>query len=173
MIKFEQLWKNFPDKGDMEIIKSKCTNKQKNSNKPFPNYCAILLSECFIKSGIDTNIFNIKKQCWSHSGKKHILLAEDLAIALKARAPNGFSQVKKINSGSFQSELSGKTGVIFFKDYWQRGRESFDSRSGDHIDLWNKDEITSSGMFIRSLLEFLGRVSDLNKSREIWFWEIK
>lgn len=107
------------------------------------------------------------------AGKKHILLAEDFANGLKSNRPSGFGKLEKIPSGSFQSALSNRTGVIFFKDYWQRGSESFSQRSGDHIDLWNKDEITSSGMFIRSLLEFIGRVSDLNKSREIWFWEVK
>ena len=54
MIKFSKLWNNFPDK---ESVKNICTNKQTNRNKPFDNYCAILLSECFIKSGIDINFF--------------------------------------------------------------------------------------------------------------------
>ncbi|RTZ22095.1 T6SS effector amidase Tae4 family protein [Vibrio penaeicida] len=51
--------------------------------------------------------------------------------------------------------------------------EAFSNRSGDHIDLWNKDEITSDGMFRRSLYEFFGVVSDFNDSREVWFWEVK
>lgn len=173
MIRFEQLWKNFPNKEQKIIIKSKCTNKQPDSNKSFTDYCSILLSECFIKSGIDTNVFNVNKRCWSHSGKKHVLLAEDLAQALKASPPQGFSQLQKITPRSFQNDLSGKTGVIYFKDYWQRGSQSFAARSGDHIDLWNKNEITSSSMFVREILEFFGRVSDLNNSKEIWFWEVK
>lgn len=169
MANFATLWRNFPEK---DIMKKKCTNKQKGSNNPFGNYCAILLSECFNQSGVDISLFK-GARCWSHLGKKHILLAEDLANGLKRHTPPGFGKLQKIQPGSFQTELSGKTGVIFFKDYWQRGKESFDSRSGDHIDLWNKSEITSSGMFIRSILEFFGRVSDLNKSKEIWFWEVK
>ncbi len=131
-----------------------------------------MLSECLIKSGININQYKGNKY-WSHTGPKHILLAEDLADGLTKHHPKAFSAVQKIQPQSFQEQLKGKTGIIFFKDYWQRGRESFENRSGDHIDLWNKDRITSSGMFIRSLLEFLGRVSDLNKSKEIWFWEIK
>lgn len=79
----------------------------------------------------------------------------------------------KVTPGSFQTALKDKTGVIFFKDYWQRGSESFVNRSGDHIDLWNKDEITGSGIFMRSIYELFGAVSDLNRSKEIWFWEIK
>ncbi len=169
MIKFDDLWKNFPQK---EVVKHKCRNKQSTSNVPFDNYCAILLTECFIRSGID---FSQCKgdRCWSHGGKKHILRAEELANGLRERPPIGFSRAEKILPGSFEKTLKDRTGVIFFKDYWKRGSESFENRSGDHIDLWNKDEITSSSMFTRGILEFFGRVSDLNKSREIWFWEVK
>lgn len=169
MSTFEKLWKNFPSK---TIIKTKCTNKQPTTNKPFTDYCAIMLSDCLIKSGINTSSFAAKK-CWSHPGRKHTLLAEELAHDLAKRPPPGFSRMKKVPAGSFQSQLSGKTGVIFFKDYWQRGKESFASRSGDHIDLWNENKITGSSMFVRSVYEFFGAVSDLNKSKEVWFWEVK
>jgi len=169
VVNFDTLWENFPEK---EIIKSQCTNKQKDSNKPFSDYCAISLSECFIRSGIDISLFKGNK-CWSHQGKKHILLAEDFANGMKKNTPQNFSSLEKIQPESFQDALSKKTGVIFFKDYWQRGKENFKNRSGDHIDLWNKDEITSSGMFMRSISEFFGAVSDFNKSKEIWFWEMK
>ncbi|VAW90367.1 hypothetical protein MNBD_GAMMA18-1584 [hydrothermal vent metagenome] len=168
MTKFETMWKNYPDK---EKIKSMCTNKQSSSNKPFSDYCAIMMSECFIRSSIDMSSFSGNK-CWSHSGKKHILLADDLANSLNRRRPPGFGNMEKINTGAFQEALKGRTGVIFFKDYWQRGKESFEHRSGDHIDLWNSNEISNSSMFYRSLVEFLGIVSDLNKSKEIWFWSI-
>ena len=169
MISFNTLWDNFPDK---EKLKSVCTNKQKAGNEPFDNYCAILLSECFIKSGIDTNSLSGTK-CWSHKGKKHILKAADFAKALNDNLPPGFSKKQKILPATFQSTLNNKTGVIYFKDYWQRGKESFEARSGDHIDLWNKDEITGQGMIMRSIYEFFGVVSDLNNSKEIWFWEVK
>ena len=169
MIKFDTLWKNFPEK---EPIKQLCRNKQPTKNASFDNYCAILLSECFIKSGIDLNQLS-GDRCWSHQGKRHIIRAEELAEALKSKVLPGFTKPKKIEPGSFQTILKDSTGIIFFKDYWRRGKESFEQRSGDHIDLWNKDRISSSSMFTRSILEFIGRVSDLNKSREIWFWEVK
>lgn len=169
MASFETLWKNFPDKDEMKKV---CTNKQAGSNTPFDNYCAILLSECFNKSGIDVTGMSGTK-CWSHKGKKHILKAQDFANAINRMLPSGFSAMKKIPVESFQDTLSKKTGVIFFKDYWQRGKESFESRSGDHIDLWNKNKISGHGMFARSIYEFFGVVSDLNKSKEIWFWEVK
>ena len=84
---------------------------------------------------------------------------------------NKKSQAEK-NAKQLEKEATTRM-AIFFKDYWRRGKESFEQRSGDHIDLWNKDRISSSSMFTRSILEFIGRVSDLNKSREIWFWEVK
>lgn len=166
---FDTLWKNFPEK---ESLVARCTNKQKDSNEPFTDYCAIMLSECFIKSGIDLSLIEANR-CWSHSGKKHILLAEELANSLKRYTPTGISKLVKVVLGAFQTELEEKTGVIFFKDYWQRGQETFANRSGDHIDLWNKDEITGSGIFMRSVYEFFGVLSDLNKSKEIGFWEVE
>ena len=169
MLKFRKLWNDFPDK---IAIKAKCQNKQPKSTKPFSDYCAIMLSETLIKSGVSTSNTKATK-CWSHQGARHILLAEEMANWLNKSNIVGLGRLERIPPGTFQKKLKDKTGIIFFKDYWQRGAESVDGRSGDHIDLWNKDEITSSSMFTRGVLEFFGRVSDLNRSREIWFWEIK
>jgi hypothetical protein len=170
MSKFKTLWNNYPDK---RLLSSKCFNKQKDSSKPFSDYCAIMLSECLIKSGISISAYKGNK-CWSHSvGLKHILLAEDLANGLKASPPRDFKKMIEVNPKTFQKDLADKTGIIFFKDYWPRGNESEQTRSGDHIDLWDKDKITSSSMFFRSVYEFVGTLSDLNRSRKIWFWEVK
>jgi len=151
MVSFSTLWKNFPEK---EVIVLQCQNKQPTGSKPFGNYCAILLSECFIRSGIDLSPLS-GDRCWSHKGKRHLIRAEEMADSLKRNTPSGFAAAVKVEPGSFQSILNGKTGVVYFKDYWQRGEEKFEQRSGDHIDLWDKDRITSSSMFTRSILEFL------------------
>jgi hypothetical protein len=78
--------------------------------------------------------------------------------------------------------VKGKTGIIYFQDYWPRPGESRDHgpRTGDHIDLWNKNELASLGL-IQSWLRrnFPGRAerwfdrSDYAKSIKIIFWEIK
>lgn len=112
-------------------------------------------------------------KCWSHEGMRHILLAEELAQWLCKANIGGVGKVEKISPKTFQKDLDDRTGIIFFKDYWQRGNENFANRSGDHIDLWNKNKITSSSMFTRGFLELLGRVSDLNEAKEVWFWEVK
>ncbi len=169
MLEFSKLWKNYPEKS---LMRGKCQNEQSNGSSPFGNYCAILMSEALIRSGVSTVSAKAKK-CWSHEGMKHVLLAEELAVWLSKANIGGLGKVEKINSKTFQEDLKDRTGIIFFKDYWQRGNESFERRSGDHIDLWNKNEITSSSMFTRGILEFIGRVSDLNESKEIWFWEVK
>ncbi|MFL1484040.1 T6SS effector amidase Tae4 family protein [Marinobacter sp. LN3S78] len=125
-----------------------------------------------IRSGLSTENISGNK-CWSHGGMQHVLLAEDLAQWLSKASINGMGQREEIDPATFQDDLEGRTGIVFFKDYWSRGSESDANRSGDHIDLWNKNEITSSSMLYRSFAEFFGMVSDLNKSKKIWFWEVK
>ncbi|NJM31716.1 MAG: hypothetical protein HC848_01025 [Limnobacter sp.] len=170
MSTFTHLWKNYPKQDELE---AKCTNKQPDSNQKFANYCAVNMSECLHRSAIQIGGITGNK-CWSHSGLKHVLLAQDLANGLKNATPPGFARMVKVNPARFQDDLKDKTGVIFFKDYWQRGNEIFENRSGDHIDLWNKNRITSNPMWIRNILEIIWpNVSDLNKSRELWFWEVK
>lgn len=92
---------------------------------------------------------------------------------LKNSPPPGFGKAEKISPGNFQSALKGRTGVVFFQDFWRRGNESETHRSGDHIDLWNKSKITSSSMWWRSVIEYFDIVSDLNSSKAVLFWEVK
>ena len=153
---FKTLWDNFPD---ADAVKARCFNKQNSGGSPFDDYCAILLSECFIKSGISLNEAPPGKRCWSHTGAKHILLAEHLAGWLADKPPRGFGKKQNVQPGNFQTSLSGRTGVIFFKDFWQRAGQRIESRSGDHIDLWSKNRITGGSMLYRSFIEFLGLVS--------------
>lgn len=170
MSTFKTLWDNFPV--DEEAVKKKCFNKQAKNSAPHDNYCAILISECFNQSGISLESCSGVK-CWSHPGKRHVIRAEELAKWLSTSPPKGFGVKETVKPGEFQKQLSGRTGVVFFKDYWSRGSEPFNNRSGDHIDLWKKNRITGGHMFYRSIIELLGLVSDLNKSRSVWFWEVK
>ena len=175
MTTFNQLWQNYPRGSDYTSLQARCYNKQEHSSQPFDNYCAIKLSECFVKSGINIASYSGAK-CWSTPGTRHLIRAEDLANGLVLFPPSVFGRREKINPHNYQEALSDKTGVIFFKDYWQReinGRlEDMEHRSGDHIDLWNKNETTGEGNLRRSILEFFGAVSDLNLSKEIWFWQV-
>ncbi len=169
MANFKTLWSNFPE---LEETRKKCVNKQGNNETPFDNYCSILLSECFIKSGLKPDQSTGVK-CWSHKGSKHIIRAEEMANWLSKLPPAGFGGAENISPSEFQTKLAGRTGVIYFKDYWMRSGESSQNRSGDHIDLWNNNRITGGSMVYRSIIEFFGFVSDLNKSRKMLFWEVK
>jgi len=89
----------------------------------------------------------------------------------------------------WQHNVVGKTGIIFFKDYWRRRGETSGNGSGDHIDLWNLDTLTPSFVsFLRfslgidrvpNLIPWTRRsdnqnwYSDLGKSSQIWFWPIR
>jgi len=170
MADFDTLWKNFPRD---DAIKTRC---EEGKGVPFKDYCAIRLSECFQVAGVPMNRFAGAK-CWSHRGLKHAIRAQDFADFLIKTPPSGFGKPVKVDPLEFKTVLADKTGIIFFKDYWQRGsgakKETFQNRSGDHIDLWNKGEITSSGMFMRSVYELFGVVSELSQAKSVLFWEIK
>lgn len=82
-----------------------------------------------------------------------------------------------MTGANFQEYISGKTGIVFFQDYWQREGET--GITGDHIDLWNENEMGSYGVmrtWIRNNWPAVGQgmgMSDLSKSTQVLFWEIK
>ena len=90
-----------------------------------------------------------------------------------------------LSGESFDKKISGKTGIIFFKDYWLRGNEK--NPTGDHIDLWNDGELAGSSGIVsylrlnfpnatESISGFFGgneRITSLFKAKQVLFWEIK
>jgi hypothetical protein len=63
-------------------------------------------------------------------------------------------------SAQERAKLRDQKGLIFFKDCFQQSGESPDSRTGDHIDLWDRGRT-------------IGRYSDPGyRSRAVWFWEL-
>ena len=70
------------------------------------------------------------------------------------------------------------TTDIFFKDYWQRKGETGETRTGDHIDLWDDKKLASLGAFesfLRVNIGFSidGWFSDFGNAKQVLFWEIK
>ncbi len=85
-----------------------------------------------------------------------------------------------VTGADWQEKVKGRTGIIFFSGYWARDTDSKGTTTGDHIDLWNKDTLTSPGVegWLTSFARFrIGALSlwysDLGKSSQILFWEIK
>lgn len=88
---------------------------------------------------------------------------------------------------TWQAMVSGRTGIIFFANYWRRHGER-GRGTGDHIDLWNRDRLTSTLLsFMRFTLgipsfpnlnpmtrspDNENWYSDLSGSSEVWFWRV-
>jgi hypothetical protein len=106
------------------------------------------------------------------------LAAEELAYGLSMMPIAGVRKAIKVNPSDFKSALNGKTGIVYFKDYWQRtvngNKESFRNRSGDHIDLWNGFRLAHPRSIVQMYLRIgsFGLGSDYSQAKEIWFWEV-
>lgn len=167
MITFQELWKAYPTvQGD----KSPCKTDGK---KNFEDQCAIRLGTALSRNGVDTtNLVPKGRHCWHHeSSQGHVLAAEELANGLVRFPIAGVHKCLKIDPNTFQKDISGKNGIIFFKDFWARSGESFRNRSGDHIDLWNGSRLTDwRTWFLISATFNLG--GNYSKSKEVWFWRV-
>jgi hypothetical protein len=78
---------------------------------------------------------------------------------------------------AFSDECAIRTGVVFFKDYWERKGEK--SPTGDHIDLWDGESLTAASLRgrVNNFLRFTIGVgalwyADLGEAKKIMFWEI-
>jgi hypothetical protein len=165
-LSFDNLWENYPSSSILHIDPS--TGKD-----VFEDHCAINVSEALEKSGINLKLLGGTK-CWNCSGSgNHLIRAQELADAISLNI-----KPVKLKGENFESYVKGRTGIIFFQDYWQRNNQI--GRTGDHIDLWNKNELASVGFFLSWLRltfpetseNFLD-MSDLRISKSVWFWEIK
>ena len=169
---FAELWSNYPE-NKIEHLDPK-THKE-----VIDNHCAVYLSDCLIKSGISLKSFK-GIRCWCCPSKEnvHAIKAQQLADWLKLKPFAGCPEALQFTGKTFKKSLSGKTGIIFFQDYWQRDNEKgTKERTGDHIDLW-KDGVLAGqpwiGSFARITLGLAidGVWSDYTQSKKVLFWEI-
>ncbi|MBQ1784895.1 MAG: hypothetical protein II007_14750 [Gammaproteobacteria bacterium] len=167
MIKFEDLWEAHATVSDVD---TPCMV----DNKPaFTNQCAIRVGNALAKCGFDTTTLRGAEHCWHHAKKEgHILRADQLASALMSARPDSFASGISIPVKDFKKHISGKKGIIYFKDYWMRDTDPVGNPSGDHIDLWNGSRLTdlSSWFRISTGLSIDGVWSDFRKAKEIIFW---
>jgi hypothetical protein len=180
MLTFHKLWNNHPTITGNDIP---CKT---NGKANFPNQCAIRMGGALSKYGVKTFNRPGATHCWHGHPKSegHIIRAEELANGLNKDPIAGIQKIIKVTPDDFAKELSGRAGIIFFKDYWQRTenrkKEAFRNRSGDHIDLWNGNRITDWKSWARihirigslGLHTFVPGFSDLEDSRSVWFWRV-
>ncbi|MEO7424189.1 MAG: T6SS effector amidase Tae4 family protein [Fibrobacteria bacterium] len=172
-ILFSDLWSHYPSKGIEHL-------DPKTKTDLYKNHCAINVCEALVKSGVAMASFKGGKCSHCPGGKSlHSLGASQTAEWLKSKPFPGCGPTETLSGKSFKTQLGTKTGIIFFKDYWQRdGEEKSGARTGDHIDLWNAGTLAGSGAvgsFFRVTLGFSwdGWLSDLELATEVLFWNIK
>lgn len=156
MISFKKLWKNHPTVESF-IDDAPC---KVNGKRAFTNQCAIRMGQALHKSGIKLDSFKGAK-CWHNHQPTHILRAEELANWIKSP----FSPLKNIivfKGADGFSQISGRKGIIFFKDYYGPGDQ------GDHIDLWNGSRLTK----FKTWIEFAFRGGKHYAKADIWFWPL-
>lgn len=171
-VRFADLWASYPSK--LPFVDPK-TGKPPSG---YDNQCAIKVSWAI--HGIGVQMVSFKQASVAVDGKKLAIRAEDLAAWLKKLPFCGLPTAPATITGKdWAAKIKGKTGIIFFKDYWRRDGQSH--ASGDHIDLWNGAKLTSTGLlgsletfarFTIGLQSFRGLYSDLGDSSEILFWKI-
>ena len=159
-MQFQDLWKHHPTVKSLWDDAPCTTNGKRN----FEDQCAIRMSTAFDGAGVDTSSFDRmfpKRRCWFGHGKGHILAAEEMAKWIDASGK--FGQSEKFDGKKGFSHINGRTGIIFFKDYYGTNNQ------GDHIDLWNGSRLTNP----RSLFVFnmFSEGGDYRKAK-VWFWVV-
>lgn len=158
--------------------------------KGFENQCAIRMSATLHKVGVKMSTFsqnNIKPEGKAPTLGRIILngmstatRANEMSKWLETRPVCGIGPGQNITGANWKDKVKGKTGIIFFGDYWQRDGESSDAASGGHIDLWNKTSMTPNlastlrfTLGIDSLNFYFYQLSDLSNAKKIMFFEVK
>lgn len=178
-VSFAKLWEAYPN-GHPYV--------DPKSGKPPPGYdnqCAIKVSVAI--HGVGVQMKSFRGAAVKMNGLPAASLASQLAEWLKLQPFCGLpSQPENVRGPGWQGKIRGRTGIVYFANYWARNEAEKvkDQPTGDHIDLWNGSRLTAGGL---SFFSTLGRriginslgagtawgYSDLGRSTEILFWEIK
>jgi hypothetical protein len=174
VITFPALWAAYPSKA--VVHKDPSTGKD-----IFSDHCAIHVSQALYSCGVLMKSFS-GVRCWrcptpGENGKGiHAIRAQELANYLMKQPFAGCPKPESMTGKDFEDNIKGRTGIVFFQDYWQRAGEK--SRTGDHIDLWDSSKLASVGyletqgrLALPWVAELFG-ISDLRRSSNVLFWEI-
>lgn len=151
----------------------------------YSNQCAIKVSVAIHNAGIDMKSYRTKDKILVN-GKNTAAVAENLAAWLKQMPFCGLpQQAENVTGKDWESKIKGRTGIVFFADYWKRTTKE-QAPTGDHIDLWNGSRLTGNaaniarrlGLTSMQWLPNIGPLADYNfsdlaGSKTILFWEIK
>ena len=156
MPRFIQLWNNHPNITDEVPLLD---------NRQYPNQCAVNMYATLQKSGVNVKSF-YGQLSWQKDKPKYAIRAQELADWLASPANPVQARVVKYSGEEVFDKIKGRTGIIFFQNYWGVGNQ------GDHIDLWNGYRLTHFRSIAQIYLRFgffaLG--SDYKASESVWFW---
>lgn len=180
-VTFAELWAAYPKEDP-------CVDKNGKPPKGWENQCAIRVGLALERVGVSFRSFGGARCPTGPQRGGMAAGAQALANWLRARPFPGCPLATHVAPANWKDAVEARTGIIFFKDYWRRSGETSGTGTGDHIDLWNRDTLTPS--FVSFLRFTLGidRLPNLNiftrapdnenwfsnleKSKEIWFWEM-
>jgi hypothetical protein len=177
VVTFAELWASYPSGNPYD-------------NPKYKNQCAIRLSVTLHRVGIEMKSFSsrlVRPSSGQPSigrimldGKATATRADEMGQWLKLQPFVGLPKAENITGPDWQEKIKGRSGIVQFSKYWTREGESAESASGGHIDLWNGSKLTSPSIsgavdtFMRFTLGISSAwYSDLGRSRQILFWEIK
>jgi hypothetical protein len=134
-----------------------------------PNQCAIRMGTAFVGAGLD--IKKLKAVTCDHHPKSmgHTLRALEFAEGLQRGLifNIGTTEVYKVGH-PWLTKLPGRTGIVFFHNYYNRQGNDTGPLTGDHIDLWKMGELTNR--------HYTYQVTALGggyfKKGEVWFWQV-
>lgn len=154
---FATLWNNHPNiQGDAPLL----------DKKVYENQCAINMSAAWLRSGMILSGYT-GALSWEKGKTKYAIRAQELANWF-ASPYSHLPKIQKFSGKEVFEKIRGKTGIIFFQNYWGGGSQ------GDHIDLWNGSRLTdwTSWIRIQGGISIPGLWSDFKKSEAIWFWPV-
>jgi len=187
--RFADLWAGYPSghpSGEhwAEDLVERGVIVARKGDLKYPDQCSLKVSAALHAAGVDMRGY--AGAYTMLDGKKGALRAAELAAWLDKQAfCAGAAPVLRATGGDWQDKVAGKTGIIYFANYWRRAGET--APSGDHIDLWNGASLTPS---IESFFRFklgidhianpLERLrgrpgnwySNLDAATEILMWQI-
>jgi len=159
MTTFAMLWNNHPTiKGEPSLL----------DRGAYEYQCAVNLSAALIRSGVNMNSYR-GQLSWQKGNPKYAIRAQELADWLASPVNPLFSKVEKYSGTEAFDKIRGRSGVVFFQNYWGR------SHQGDHIDLWNGYRLTNLRSFVQIYLRIgmIGLDADYKESQSVWFWPIQ
>jgi hypothetical protein len=163
--KFASLWKSHPNTDNLFSSDMPCSSE-------YQNQCAIRMGQSIHGAGVNMQDFQGARCGFADHQPRHVLRARELASWIK-RNPAIFGVPLEIRKDSQTSQdfyemakghVSGRTGIIYFEDFWAPDGVN---RTGDHIDLWNKYHAT----LWWTALTYL-KSDHFRESRRIVFWEL-